>query len=289
MRIKARVAAALGTLLLAGCGAGASSAPTFRSSTTIAPPSAKDLAAVVAASKSTLGTSATVSFELEAAQVFGAAGKPVRGSGSFDFVSSRGQALLSQQTGPESVIFLPASVFVDQAGGAALLPAGKEWISAGLTEQSLATNFPQFVTQVESLNPGLILSEIQWGAVSAAPTSPQAGQYSVEVDLVRAKSRASGPSAGAFGRAIGYQLTEMSGAAVATRLTVDVAIDGRGRVSVLRSSPPGAGMGTVTLSLSRYGSPVSVVQPARAQVVDISSLAPGGERENAGGGDSDGA
>ncbi|HUE60147.1 MAG TPA: hypothetical protein VMO88_11230, partial [Acidimicrobiales bacterium] len=139
----------------------------------------------------------------------------------------------------------------------------------------------------------LILSELEWGAVSAAPTeAPRGSQthsYSVKVDLAQAQSQAAGPSAQAFRQAIGYQLAETSGAAVPTQVTVEVGIDSRGRVVLLRSSPPGAGIGTVTLALSGFGAPVTVAQPARAQVVDISSLAPGGERENAGGGDSDGA
>jgi hypothetical protein len=72
-------------------------------------------------------------------------------------------------------------------------------------------------------------------------------------------------------------------------MTVDVGVDDQGRVFLLRTSPSGVGMGTITLALSGFGTTVKVSPPVRAQVVDISSLAPGGERENAGGGDSDGA
>jgi len=234
-----------------------------------------------------------VSLRLDSAAVFGGTPKPIPGRGLFDFVSSRGEAELDRPGGSERLIFLADSVFVAQPQPGTLLPAGKVWISAGLTEQSLATNFPQFVTQVESLNPALMLSELEWGAVSAAPTeAPRGSQthsYSVKVDLARSQSQAAGPSGQAFRQAIGYQLAETSGAAVPTQVTVEVGIDSRGRVVLLRSSPPGAGIGTVTLAMSGFGAPVTVAQPARAQVVDISSLAPGGERENAGGGDSDGA
>ena len=234
-----------------------------------------------------------MSLRLDSAAVFGGAPKPIAGRGIFDFVAGRGEAELGRLGGAERVIFLAESVFVAQPQTANLLPAGKVWISAGLTEQSLATNFPQFVTQVESLNPALILSELEWGAVSAAPTGTSGGSetrgYSVSVDLERAQSQAAGPSAAAFRRAIGYQLAEMSGATVPTQVTVLVGVDSQGRVVLLRTSPPGAGIGTVALTLSQFGIGVSVGQPARAQVVDISSLAPGGERENAGGGDSDGA
>ena len=293
MRIPVRLAAASLVVCLAGCSSGKTGVRGFSSAATVAPASPQQLSDLVSAARLTLATTSAVSLRLDASAAFGGTPKAVGGTGAFDFVSSQGQAELNRPTGAERVIFLAASVFVSQPQPGAVLPVGKVWISAGLTEQSLATNFPQFVTQVESLNPGLILSELEWGAVSAAPTGIEGGsqihRYAVRVDLAEAQTKATGPSADAFRRAIGYQLAEMSGATVPTQITVEVGIDSRGRVVLLRSSPPGAGIGTVTLSLSRFGLPVSVGQPARAQVVDISSLAPGGERENAGGGDSDGA
>jgi hypothetical protein len=111
----------------------------------------------------------------------------------------------------------------------------------------------------------------------------------VQVDLVKAQSGAAGPSGEAFRRAIGYQLTEMSGATVPTQITLYVGVDGGSRVATIQGSPAGAGVGTVAMTLTQFGLPVRVNPPSRAEVADISSLAPGGERENAGGGDSDGA
>jgi hypothetical protein len=288
----AAVAAAV--VVAAGCGSsGRAAAPGFGSTVTIAPPSPGDLIQVVSAARVTLGARSLVSIRLDSPAVLGAAGRTVTGVGSFDFAASQGQAELDRPTGTERVIFVAQSVFVAQPQTGGVLPAGKVWISAGLTEQSLATNFPQFVTQVESLNPGLLLSEVEWGAISAAPMATVGGaavrSYVVQVDLAKAQSGAGGPSGEAFRRAIEYQLTEMSGATVPTQVTVDVGIDSKGRVAVMRDSPPGAGLGTVTVGLSGFGAAVPVSRPARAQVVDISSLAPGGERENAGGGDSDGA
>ena len=268
------------------------------------PPSSGALAKVVAAARAALGQRAEVSVRLAASQALGIAGRDVTGGGPFDLAEGRGQLELGQVTGPERVLFLPQSVFVAQAGGASVLPKGKVWISAGLTEQSLATNFPQFVTQVESLNPSLLLSELEWGSISAAPLAPvgDASAYSVVVDLARAQAAAVGSTSSAsptvagappsstpaFDRAISYQITEQSGGSSPT-LTAEVVVDHQGRIVALRSNPPGAGIGTVTLSLSGWGVGVSVVAPPQSQVVDISSLAPGGERENAAGGDSDGA
>ncbi|MBV9659904.1 MAG: hypothetical protein JO337_01975 [Acidimicrobiales bacterium] len=293
MRNPAWLVATTALICLGGCGSSGSSRTGTQSTVTLAPQSPRDLDQVVSAASHTLATTSGVSVQLESASVFGATPKPVGGAGAFDFTSSKGNLELNQPSGPERIIFLAQSVFVAQPNSGALLPAGKVWISAGLTENSLATNFPQFVTQVESLNPGLTLSELVWGAVSAAPAAtsgaPAANTYAVEVDLARAQARTAGPSADAFRRAIGYQLTEMSGATAPNHITVYVSVDNRERVVALRSSPAGTGVGTVTLQLSRFGLPVQVSQPGRAQVADISSLAPGGERENAGGGDSDGA
>ncbi|MGH9123486.1 MAG: hypothetical protein ACRDZ8_02025 [Acidimicrobiales bacterium] len=291
---------------LAGCSSSAPSAPPDLAAASVptGPPSSEALAAVVAAAKSTLRERAQVSVRLAASQALGIAGRDVTGSGLFDLGTGRGRVDLGQVTGPERVLFLPQAVFVAQAGGASVLPKGKVWISAGLTEQSVATNFPQFVTQVESLNPSLLLSELEWGSSSAAPLAPVGGEsaYSVVVDLAKAQAgaasssgsagavAAAGPSssAPAFDRAISYQITEQSGGSSPT-LTAEVVVDHQGRVVGARGTPPGAGIGTVTLSLSGWGASVSVVEPPRSQVVDISSLAPGGERENAAGGDSDGA
>lgn len=292
MRYPPWIAVGAAVVSLAGCASSPPPPAGGQRGATSGPPSAADLDHVLAAANLTLSTSGAVSVRLESAAVFGSAPRPVSGSGTFDFAASRGSVELIQQSGRERIIFLPQSVFVAQPSPRTLLPAGKRWISAGLTEQSLATNFPQFVTQVESLNPALVLSELVWGAVSAAPemgSSPATRGYTVEVDLTRAQSGVTGPSGEAFRRAIGYQLAEMSGGTVPTRVTVDVGIDIQGLVVTLRGAPPGAGVGTVTMTLTEFGVPVQVNPPSRAEVADISSLAPGGERENAGGGDTDGA
>lgn len=292
MRYPAWIAAGAAVVFLTGCSSSTVAPPGVRSLTTVAPPSPGDLSAVLGAARLTLSKSSALSIRLKSAAVFGTTPKPVEGTGGFDFAASQGNLELTQPSGREQIIFLPRSVFVAQPNPKGLLPAGKAWISAGLTEQSLATNFPQFVTQVESLNPALVLSEVLWGGVSAAPVSvPEPGTrgYAVQVDLVKAQSGAAGPSGDAFRRAIGFQLTEMSGASVPTQITLYVGVEAGGRVSTLQGSPAGAGVGTVAMTLSQFGLVVRVNPPSRAEVADISSLAPGGERENAGGGDSDGA
>jgi len=287
-------------VLTAGCGVGTNAnSPPPAPPPTIAPGSNADLQAVSAAIGRSMSMSAQVELALSANQVFGAATASVAGSGAFDFEKAQGQAQLQQPTGIETVVFLPASVFVRQPTGPNVLPKGRIWVSAGLTESALTTNFPQFVIQAEALNPVFLLDEAAWGATAAAPLGAASVNgstshgYLVAVDLVRAASSAHGPAALAFTKAIGFQLAYLGGGSsvsgattVSLRLWVD---DATGRIVRMQASPPGAGAGTVNVTLYDFGTTVRVVAPPRAKVADIASLSPGGERENNGGGDSDGA
>ncbi len=218
-----------------------------------------------------------MSFRLAPSQALGSTGHAVTGSGAFDLATSRGRAQLHQLTGLEQIIFLPQSVFVAQHGGGTLLPEGKAWISAGLIEQSPATNFPQFVTQVESLNPALLLPEIESGSVSVAPLAGVRGKaaYSVVINLSKAQAGVTGPSAAAFAKVIGYEMAQESGGTT-PGATVEVLVDRQGRIAEMRTSPPGASSGTVTLALSGWGVVAAAAPPPPEQVVDISSLAPSG-------------
>ena len=285
--------AALALVTLSGCsGTRQSGAPDLGTPAPAGAPSATALATVLAAAKSTLAQRAQVSIRLAASPALGVSGHEVTGGGPFDLAASQGRVELGQATGPERVLFVGQSVYVAQSGSVTVLPKGKVWVSAALTEQSQATTFPQFVTQVESLNPSLLLAEIQRGSTAATPLVTVGGDraYSVVVDLARAQSaetRLSTASAAAYARAIGYQITEQSGGSSPT-VTALVVVDHHGRVVALRSAPPGAGVGTVTLGLSGWGAGVSVAEPPPSQVVDISSLSPGAEPSNAAGGDLDG-
>lgn len=261
------------------------------------------LLAVRTAASATLSSPAGVRLTLAGAHAFGSSQAPVLGQGEFDFRSGSGSESIdlgetgSQEPGNEQVVFLPSRVYLQpKAPAAAVLPKGKEWVSATLAgSESVSTNFPSFALQAEAINPQLLLTEIAGGAVaaSAAPgrgdhatggglgAGRRAMAYDVTVDLPSALAALSGPSAPVLGEAIRSELQ------VAEHATLTAWID-RGRVVKLEALTPGAGAGMATMKICCFGEPVAVVPPAPARTVDIASLTPSGERENNGGGDSDG-
>jgi hypothetical protein len=295
------------TVALIGCGASgraqdmpaaaAQRVPSARSTATA-------LSAVRAAAGATLASPAGVEFRLDGSRALGSSPAPVLGSGEFDFPSGVGSETIDlgevnhQEPGTEHVIFLPSRVYLQPKSSAAtVLPKGRAWMSATLTgSDSVHTNFPSFVLQVEGVNPQLLLAELAGGAVSAVPLGGQtineerASAYDVTVDLARALSASSGPAGAAFGQAIQSELAALGSGPLAERRGTSITtwIDGAGRVVRMRASPPGAGVGAITTTMCCFGSPVEVTQPPSSQVVDITALTPSGERENNGGGDSDG-
>jgi hypothetical protein len=259
------------------------------------------LLAIAGATTSTASSTAAVAYRLVGAHVFGPSVAPVAGSGSFDLARGVGEASLHQPTGTQLVVFTPQVVFTQvPKDGRAALPKGKLWLSADLTgSESVNTNFPQFVVQAESVNPLLYLDELAWGAVRATPigsTSASSGAargYRVSVDLQKALGHSTGSSQSdaAMVVAIQSELTFLGSntASSSRQLDLRVWISSSGRLVKLEASPPGAGVGSVSISLSKFGTPVSVASPSLTRVVDIAALTPSGERESNGGGDSDGA
>ncbi|HEV3093790.1 MAG TPA: hypothetical protein VGY30_04665 [Solirubrobacteraceae bacterium] len=269
--------------------------------TTVSPertPEAAAASLVRRAAAATLAAPAGVEFKLEGASAFGPSRAPVLGSGEFDFPSATGVEKIDlgeaggREPGNEQALFLSERVYLQPKGlGSSVLPTGREWVSATLTgSDAVSTNFPSFVLQVEAVDPRLPLSELAGGAVAAAPTGVEpvggvpARRYLVTIDLARALSALSGPDAAALGQAIQSELAAPGGGGQ-TSIAVWI---GAGRVLQMRSAPPGAGTGTATMTLCCFGEPVAVSAPPSARVVDIASLTPSGERENNGGGDSDG-
>lgn len=290
-------------LALAGCGsvdygaAGGAASPGGSGFV----PDARLLQGVPAAAARTLSERALFGWRLDGARVFGPVHASVYGQGWFDFKAGRGDVTIDlpeerrQEFGTEHVVFLPSAVYLQpRAPGLTVLPPGKKWLSASLVgSEPVTTNFPRFVAQVEGVNPVLPLAELEWGATASVRLGPgrqivdhvPAERYLVTVDLERALGHAGGPLGTVLGQAIQEQLT----AAGAVRsFPVLTWVDRQGRVVQLQATLPGIGEGTELLAISYFGSAVSVTVPKRSLVTDITSLTPSGERENNGGGDSDG-
>jgi hypothetical protein len=260
------------------------------------------VALMAAAARTTLADTAGVEFELRGAKTFGPSTAPVLGNGQFDFALARGSEQIDLgetgglEPGNERALFLSERVYLQPKGtGGSVLPKGKEWVSANLSgSDAIATNFPSFVLQVEGLDPRLLLSELAGGTLSAVPLGGSivggepVRRYEATVDLARALGSLTGPGAQVLGRAIQTELATSGRSARSGRSTVYLSLDRQGHVVQLLSAPPGAGVGFATMTLCCFGEPVEVSAPALARVVDLSSLTPSGERENAGGGDSDG-
>jgi len=276
------------TWALAACGAGnGTTPPALRGGDAAAARSVSD------AARRTLSLTAHVDFTLQGAQAFGAARAPVFGKGSFDLRAGHGKEIIDlpeakhQEHGNEHAIILPDRVFLQPKG--TRLPRGKRWVSAAIAgSESVRTNFPGFVSEVEGVNPILALSELAWGTRSARPMGEElighavTERYRLSVDLARVLSALTGPSANALGQAIQDALT-------GSRATIlDVWVDRTGRVIEFRTGTQGSGDGEALVRLSSFGANVSVSDPPSSRVIDISALTPSGERENNGGGDSDG-
>jgi hypothetical protein len=271
-----------------------------------ASPNAVALKAVRTAAAATLRSSAAVELMLQGAQALGPSRAPAHGSGEFDFRAGAGRDAIDlgeighQEPGNEQILFLPARVYLQpKSFTTAVLPKGKEWVSVTRAGSNVVrTNFPAFAVQTEAIDPQLALSELAGGTVAATPIGQTAGEtavdgrargYRVRVDLARALSAVSGPSRAALGEAIRSELAAGPGGpgARSPETSIEAWIAG-GRVVRMRGAPPGADMGMITTTLCCFGSPVEVSLPPSGQVVDISALTPSGERENNGGGDSDG-
>ncbi len=279
-------------LALAGCGSATQPSSVPAASSGSASPSAQ---AVSRAARYTLSLTAAVSFRLDGARAFGAARAPVFGRASFDLAAGKGTALIDlpeavrQELGNEHAIIFPSRVYLQPKG--TTLPRGKQWVSATIVgSDPVSTNLPHFVVGVEGVNPALGLSELALGTTVARPLGPElisripAEHYRVSVDLARVLARLSGPSAPALALAVQQQLTS----APSDVVPFSVWVDRTGRVIEYQAQFPGSGDGRALVELHPFGVPAQVAPPASGTVVDITSLTPSGERENSGGGDSDG-
>jgi hypothetical protein len=292
---------ALAVASLAGCASGGPAPSSGSVPTPSSPPSPAALAAVTRAVATTTGLSGEFNLSFADVPVAARSATPQTASGSVDFQSPSATIQLdlpAASGGAEQMVFLPGTVFIRPPSSSPPLQPGKPWIFANFADiAKYRVNFPPYIVQTESVNPAFVLYELSWGAASAAPLGrttfdgQPADAYVVSVDLTQAVSHSSGPAADVFARALA---SEISSFGVGTQpssptMNIEVWVDSTGRLVGARNSPPGAGIGTLTLSVTRFGVPVHADKPPRSRVVDIAAMIPGGEQEALNGGDSDGA
>jgi hypothetical protein len=151
------------------------------------------------------------------------------------------------------------------------LPAGKSWVAVRSPPPPLDARETAFVAQAQGVNPQLYLDEIVWGSTAATKTGSSViahvpyTEYAVTVDLARAHERA----AGTMRVAIEQQLRARP------RLRISVMVDGPGHVARLRVTPPGADLGTVTMTLTGFGAPIKGTLPDASSVADLGALPAG--------------
>jgi hypothetical protein len=256
---------------------------------------------VRAAAGSASQGAATFSMALTRATVFGAHPSSATASGTFDYSTQQGTVAIAAagSASPQLVVFTPQAVYLNPASAQGSQLGGRPWKAVRFSDSSTLTkNLPDFVSQVESLNPALTLGELVWGSTAASLSGPDAvdGQpatrYEVMVQPAQALVNAPGGEPG-LAQALESQVSALArsapaGPAFAT-FPARAWLSESGRLLRAELSPPGAGTGTMVLIIGAPIAALSFQPPAADQVVDLSSLIPSGERENQNGGDSDGA
>ncbi len=257
--------------------------------------------AVVAAAGETLGLRAAFTMTFAHPTPTVGASTPRGAQGTTDFTQPAGTITLELPGGSsdhEQMVFLPGTVFVKPPSSSHPLKPGRPWIFANFADiAKYNVAFPPYIVQTECVNPALVVSELDWGTTSAtrlgttAFHGTRATHYRATVNLTQALAHANGPAAAVFAQTITSEITGSGGSAFAAPvlLHIDAWIDASGRLIGARVTPPGAGIGTVTVSLDHFGASVVASKPPRAKVVDIAAMIPGGEQEALNGGDSDGA
>lgn len=290
---------ALGLLVVAlaatGCGIGA--ATTGSPSQTVDPGSAGTspaaLAEVLAAARQTMALSASV--RLDQVGIAGGLASPsskaTSGSGVIDFAKGDGGEIFLEPEGLEQVVFEPNAIYdqpVTAPGNQAILPQGKRWLGAEPTDNG-NYQFSVETLHLEGTNPAFLLDLVGWGAISAAKVGEQAvaseqtAEYQLSVDPHLAASRAAGPTAAAFSATLGYQnqstptvptskhlVPALAGREVVNGvMTMEIWVNSSGQVAQMQASQPGATVGQITVTMTKFGVSVTTAAPPASQTVDL--------------------
>ena len=291
----ALVAFTLTITCLIACGSANTTGSSAASPKIASPTSPQALAMVVQATARVMML--TSQFEMTFRQSSsGASATPLGAHGDVDFrgPSATNHIQFARGSGSESMVFLPGTVFFKPPPSTPPLQPGKPWVFANFADiAKYKVNFPPYIVQTESINPAFTIYELAWGSMAASAAGHvsfmgrQATAYVVRVGLEKALASASGTDGDVFGRALSSEISA-SGETSPT-VTIEAWVDSEGRLIGARVTPVGAGIGTLTIALDRFGATVHADKPPRASVVDLAAMIPGGEQEALNGGDADGA
>jgi hypothetical protein len=253
--------------------------------------SSDPLRAVLGAATTTLSQSADANVTLSDASLFGGTSRSVVGRAAFVFPTGLGYEaiqvpkLRGRASGTAYLAYLGRRVWVEPLVQTAL-PQGRLWISTTFSRSgSLEARFPTLALVLEGLNPELLLEEIIWGAVAASSLGQRVvahvpfTEYSVTVDLRRAISRATGPTAVALSSAMREELAALRSSRArrgSSAVAIAIWVDGPGRLVQLQASLPGSGLGTVLMALSNVGTAIATNLPTASMSADIALLRPAG-------------
>ena len=310
MRVTARVVVVTATLTTMAVGVAARAGgggrpPSLRTAVpTMGVVSAQARSIISRVVAATLSHPATFSMTLTGATMFGSAA-PVTAMGWFDFSALRGvtSIALANATPQERAIYDPSAVYTRLGIGSLSLPPGKSWLVAYFSNaEEIGRNFPAFFAQVESLNPGLTLTELALGTTSAIPAGREttsglhATRYVVTVDLRGALAGVWAAGQMPYALALQSQLAGLGRAdsgpptpPASPVVVMSVWTTDDGQLTRIDVSPPVPGIAAISMTLGRYTATGSADPPPAAQVIDLDLLSPRGERESRNGGDSDGA
>jgi hypothetical protein len=261
--------------------------------------SPQSLSAVRAAGADALSDTARVRITFTGSTLFGSSPSFAVATGAFDFRVSEGEQSVAVSGAREGIpeIFYPTVALVRPAPNGASVPSSaRPWIAATFSEAAVEAtnrNFPDFISQLESSDPALLVSELAWGAAAATPErrglvdGAGATSYEVSIDLRRALAQATGPARAPLSLALDSQISHLRDSGTAT-LAAHVWLDDSGRLVRMDASPPVPGVGTMAVTFSEFSQAVTINPPTAERVVSLRSLSPTGERENSNGGDSDG-
>jgi hypothetical protein len=280
---------------LIACGSVSATASSAARPKITSPPSPQALASVIQATARTMKL--TTQFEMTFRQASsGASATPLGAHGAVDFrgLSATVRIQFARGSGAESMVFLPGTVFFKPPPSTPPLQPGRPWVFANFADiAKYKVNFPPYIVQTESINPAFTIYELAWGSMAASAAGHvsfmghPATAYVVRVGLEKALTSASGTDGDVFGRTLSSEISA-SGETSPT-VTIEAWVDSRGRLIGARVTPVGAGIGTLTIALDRFGATVHADKPPRASVVDLAAMIPGGEQEALNGGDADGA